>query len=173
MRILSILLLSSLAWPAAGRMYQWVDPDSDTPQLSGKPPPWYRSREGGPRVVVYDKDRVVDDTIVVLSDAEREKLRQDALIQAERDQAAINEKLLEAKRMQAVLDRNRPAEEEATVVEAPPPAPEPVAAPPQAVNEAPTIEAMRALVESWDAQRTDNARDLANGEVPGPAPSSP
>ncbi|HEY7840486.1 MAG TPA: hypothetical protein VIC61_02865 [Gammaproteobacteria bacterium] len=173
MRILSLLLLLNLAWPAAARMYQWVDPDTDTPQLSGKPPPWYRSREGGPRVVVYDKDRLIDDTQVVVPDAEREQLRQDALIQAERDQAAINEKLLEAKRMQAVLDRNRPAVEEAPVVEAPPPEPEPVAAPPQAVNEAPTIEAMRALVESWDAHRTNSARDLANGDDPGPAPASP
>lgn len=170
MRIPSLLLLLSLAWPAAGRMYQWVDPDTDTPQLSGKPPPWYRSREGGPRVVVYDKDRLIDDTNVVVSDADREQLRQDALIQAEQDQAVINEKLLEAKRMQAVLDRNRPAEEETPVVEALPPEPAPVVAPPQAVNEAPTIEAMRALVESWDAHRTDSARDLANDVEQPPPP---
>jgi hypothetical protein len=173
MRILSTLLLLFLAWPAVGRMYQWVDPDSDTPQLSGKPPPWYRSREGGPRVIVYEKDRLVDDTNVVVSDAERESLRQDALIQAERDQAAINEKLLEAKRMQAVLDRNRPAEEETAVIEAPPPEPEPAAAPPAGADQSPTIEAMRALVEEWDSQRTNNARELANGGAPDPAPSSP
>jgi len=164
MRLLTIFLLCTCAWPTAARMYQWVEPDSDTPQLSGKPPTWYRSREGGPRVVVYDKDRLIDDTSVAVSDAERERLRQEALMQAERDQAAINEKLVEAKRMQAVLDRNRPAPEEPPADEAPAPAPEAEpAAPTQAVNEAPTIEAMRELVERWDQLRTDSARETASG----------
>jgi hypothetical protein len=144
-------------------MYQWVDPDTDTPQLSGKPPTWYRSREGGPRVLVFEKSKLIDDTGVEVPEPEREQLRQDALIQAERDQAAINERLMEAKRMQAILDRNRPAEEEAPVEEAPPvPEPERVAAPAQP-DESETIEAMRALVEQWDSQRTENAREVANG----------
>jgi hypothetical protein len=165
MRILFVILLLSLAAPVAARMYQWVDPDTDTPQLSGKPPVWYRSREGGPRVLVFDRDKLVDDTGVAVSEPEREQLRQDALIQAERDQAALNERLLEAKRMQAVLDRNRPPEEEAPVEEAPPvPAPEAVTAPaPAPQDENSTVEAMRALVEQWDARRTDQARELAKG----------
>jgi hypothetical protein len=165
MRILFVILLLSLAAPVAARMYQWVDPDTDTPQLSGKPPVWYRSREGGPRVLVFDRDKLVDDTGVAVSEPEREQLRQDALIQAERDQAALNERLLEAKRMQAVLDRNRPPEAEAPVEEAPPvPAPEAVTAPaPAPQDENSTVEAMRALVEQWDARRTDQARELAKG----------
>ena len=124
MRILTIFLLLGLSLHAAARMYQWVDPDTDTPQLSGKPPTWYRSREGGPRVVVYDKDRLIDDTGSVVSESERERLRREALVQAERDQAVINEKLVEAKRMQAMLDRNRSAEEEVLAEETPAPVPE-------------------------------------------------
>jgi len=162
MRTLTILLLLSFALPATARLYQWVEPDSDTPQLSGKPPTWYRSREGGPRVIVYDRNKVIDDTSIDVSDADRERLRQEAMMQAERDQAAINEKLLEAKRMQAVLDRNRPPEEtpvEDVVVHEPEPAP----AEPPPENASPTIEAMRSLVEQWDKFRTDTARDLAHG----------
>src|SRR5690554_7481361 len=44
------------------RMYQWIDPDTQTTQLSGKPPTWYRSAEGGPRVLVFEKGLMVDDT---------------------------------------------------------------------------------------------------------------
>ena len=162
MRILLIVLLLSLTWPVSARMYQWVDPDTDTPQLSGKPPTWYRSREGGPRVLVFEKGGLIDDTSVPVSESDREQLRQDALIQAERDQAAINERLMEAKRMQAILDRNRPAEEEPIVEETPVPEPRPVAAPPPP-DESSTIEAMRALVEQWDTERTESAREVANG----------
>lgn len=170
MRILLIVLLLGLTWPVAARMYQWVDPDTDTPQLSGKPPTWYRSREGGPRVLVFEKGGLIDDTSVPVSESDREQLRQDALIQAERDQAAINERLMEAKRMQAVLDRNRPVEEEPIVEEAPAPEPEPVAAPPPP-DESSTIEAMRALVEQWDTERTESARDVATGaSAPDEAP---
>ena len=169
MRILAIILLLSLSLPAAARMYQWVEPDTDTPQLSGKPPTWYRSREGGPRVIVYDRSRIIDDTSVVVSESEREQLRQDALMQAERDQTAINEKLIEAKRMQAVLDRRKPVEEETPAEEVPAPQPEPVA---EAVpeNQSPTIDAMRALIEQWDQLRTDDARDVANGVGEAPPP---
>jgi hypothetical protein len=173
MRIAISLLFLSLAFPAAGRMYQWVEPETDTPQLSGKPPAWYRSREGGPRVLVFDKNKLIDDTNTVVPESEREQLRQEALIQAERDQAAITEKLLEAKRMQAVLDRNRPAEEEELLAEVPVPEPQPRAAEAAPAEQGPTIEAMRALVEQWDAQLVENAREIANGGAGAVTPSSP
>lgn len=163
MRTLTILLLLTFALPAAARMYQWVEPDTDTPQLSGKPPTWYRSREGGPRVIVYDKNEIIDDTARDVSEADRERLRQEAMMQAERDQAAINERLVEAKRMQAVLDRNRTVEEtpvEDVLVEESEPEP---AAEPASESQNPTIDAMRALVEQWDQFRTNTARDLARG----------
>jgi hypothetical protein len=60
-------------------MYQWVDPDNGTTQLSGKPPVWYRSGENGPRIFVFDKGRVIDDTAIEVSAAERNRLRQQAL----------------------------------------------------------------------------------------------
>lgn len=47
---------------AGERMYAWQDPDSGTLQLTGTPPPWYASRAPGPRVRVFEKGRLVDDS---------------------------------------------------------------------------------------------------------------
>lgn len=61
LRLLSVLLI---AWSgsASARMYQWVDAQSGTVQLSGSPPAWYRGTQAGPRVFVFDNGRLIDDT---------------------------------------------------------------------------------------------------------------
>ncbi len=53
-----------LAWSlgASARMYQWVDTQPGTVQLSGAPPSWYRAGVDGPRVFVFENGRLVDDT---------------------------------------------------------------------------------------------------------------
>lgn len=166
MRTALFLLMLALAAPASARVYQWVEPDSETPQLSGKPPTWYRSREGGPRVFVFEKGQLIDDTATEVSEIDRARLREEALIQAERDQAAINERLLEAKRMQAIQDRNRPPEEELPLVVEQAPPPDALPAPPPTPDAEATMDAMRALVEQWDARQTENARGVVGGGTP-------
>ena len=78
-----IILCLCCSTPVAARMYQWVDPQTGTTQLSGKPPPWYRSGDRGPRVYVFDNGKVIDDTGIRVSDSERERLRNEALLSAE------------------------------------------------------------------------------------------
>jgi len=159
-KFLLFILLIQFGTVAAARMYQWTDPDTGTTQLSGKPPSWYRDGEGGPRVLVFDNGRLVDDTGISLSAPETERLRQQALIQAEQDRQAAMEKLLQAKRQKAALDmqdqdtqavEDVPAEQEpgrnTAEAEQPPPG-------------APDAEELRALIEQYDRLRTLEARQL-------------
>ena len=107
-----IIFLSIASSQVCARMYQWNDPNTGTTQFSGKPPVWYRSVDGGPRVFVFDNGRVIDDTSISVSDAERERLRQQAFIKAEQDREAAREKLIQAKRIQAKMEQKRLLERE-------------------------------------------------------------
>lgn len=94
MRILFSLLISAvivLSVPAHARMYQWVDSDSGNTRLSGEPPEWYRSGEFGPRVLVFENGRLVDDTAVVLPPEQRKALREAAFLEIDyrREQDAV------------------------------------------------------------------------------------
>ena len=79
---------SVLMQSVQAQMYQWTDPESGTTQLSGKPPAWYRSVEGGPRVFVFNRGKIVDDTGIKISDEQRISLRTKAFINAEEDRIA-------------------------------------------------------------------------------------
>ena len=83
--LLIALLLVSTA--AGARMYQWQDPQSRSMQLSGVPPAWYRSPEGGPRVRVYEGGRLVDDTYIQLNVEQSATMRELAFkaLQEERE----------------------------------------------------------------------------------------
>src|SRR5690606_32363253 len=161
-----LLLFLACAQAAEARMYQWIDPDTRTTQLSGKPPTWYRSPEGGPRVLVFERGRMVDDTARPVSESERQRLREEALVRAEQDQAAIEARLAEARRMQLLL-RERAAEEEFDL--------EPVAVKAQPLptrgrgESDDTMEAMRALVEKWDELRAARARQMLDQAEEQPA----
>lgn len=87
-------------------MYQWTDPETGTTQLSGKPPAWYRSAEGGPRVFVFNRGKVVDDTSIEISDEQRINLRTKAFVSAEADRLAAREKAVEAAKLKAAMARN-------------------------------------------------------------------
>lgn len=105
-RAVTLLGIAAIAFTAVSvveaRMYQWVNPGTRSPQLSGTPPSWYRSEQGGPRVRVYDSGNLVDDTAIALPRAQAQDLRDaafeeyelrrraDALRQLER--AALEEK---------------------------------------------------------------------------------
>jgi hypothetical protein len=142
-------------------MYQWVDPDTGTTQLSGTPPHWYRSGEPGPRVYVFDAGRVIDNTAIKVSEAEETRLRREAVLEVERQQTAAREKQLEAERLKAAM-MARAAEREAEQAQIP--------AEPQADEieedvveeepavEGPSAEQMRALIDEWEQLRTEEAK---------------
>jgi len=88
------------------QMYQWTDPESGTTQLSGKPPAWYRSVEGGPRVFVFNRGKIVDDTGIKISDEQRISLRTKAFINAEEDRIAAQQKATEAAKLKAAMENN-------------------------------------------------------------------
>jgi hypothetical protein len=79
MRGLYLLLLALATGPAAARVYQWVDPDTRNVYLSGSPPAWYRTAAPGPRVLVFDNDRLVDDTGIEATEEQARDLRERAL----------------------------------------------------------------------------------------------
>lgn len=60
------------------RMYQWVDPQSGTPYLSSNPPSWYRTPQTGPRVLVFENGRIVDDTAEQVGSGTARGLRDEA-----------------------------------------------------------------------------------------------
>jgi hypothetical protein len=110
-RSLPVLALAlALASPGAGaRMYQWVGAGSAAVQLSGEPPPWYRSGQGGPRVRVFDNGNLVDDTAIALPAAQREALREAAFRESEQRQREEAVKRLEHAARQEQLQREEVA----------------------------------------------------------------
>lgn len=172
MRILLIVLLSYSASISA-RMYQWIDPESGTTQLSGKPPMWYRSAQSGPRVFVFEKSKVIDDTGIEVSDLESERLRQRAFLQADEDRNVAREKLLESKRLdaalmqkQAALEKDEEQREPMVVDFVDEQAPEALPAAPE--EEPTTIEQMRKLIADWEKATTEKARGLL--DIPAATP---
>ena len=166
MRLPLLFLILILASPlASARMYQWDDPDTGTPQLSGKPPYWYRGDEPGPRVFVIDNGRVIDDTSVRVPDNQRQQLREAAFLRAEQDEARFKAKLEQAQRLKAERDRNREEEVVATDEPPAPPTAEEAAKAAAATAEADAnteVEAMRTLVQEWEKFREDSAKKIVH-----------
>ena len=145
-----------LAPGAQARLYQWVNPASGTVEMSGRPPPWYRSAEaGGPRVQVYERGRLVDDTVIPLPDAERQAIRDTAFaeFEARQHQEALRRLERTARRdaaqRQAEEDR-RAREDEAQAGLAPT---EDTGAPvPEALDQD-TVDRLKAIIQAWDRQQ--------------------
>ncbi|MGH8654943.1 MAG: hypothetical protein ACREYE_23505 [Gammaproteobacteria bacterium] len=78
MRVGLLLILVLLAPLSQARMYQWVNPVSGSTQLSGKPPSWYRRVGDGPRVIVFEKGKIVDDSATWVPEWQRDRLRAEA-----------------------------------------------------------------------------------------------
>lgn len=162
-----LLILASvifIAMPtASARMYQWIDPDNGTSQLSGKPPVWYRSVDGGPRVFVFERGgEMIDDTARQVSDDERKQLRQQAFIKAEEDIQIAKEKMIQAKRLAATYQHDEESEEEVIQEEviAQPRDPEAADAPAEPVPDEQIVNEMRAMILQWERTREANARAL-------------
>ena len=163
MRLLLLSLVLLVTCPAAqARMYQWNDPDTGTPQLSGKPPYWYRGDESGPRVYVIDNGHVIDDTAVQVSDAQRRQLREAAFMRAEQDETRFKAKLEEAERLKTQRDAGREEALAAEQAAAPPPKEAPPAKPEAAPQSDADTKAnsMRALVEEWEKIREETAKKV-------------
>lgn len=115
MRISFIFILFISSFVLEARMYQWVEPGVDTTQLSGKPPAWYRSTAGGPRIFVFENGRLIDDTGIEVSDEVRQRMRQEAFILAEEDRQKAKEKIVKANEMKQKFQKEDSKETESTV----------------------------------------------------------
>lgn len=168
---------SILMQSVQAQMYQWTDPESGTTQLSGKPPAWYRSVEGGPRVFVFNRGKIVDDTGIKISDEQRISLRTRAFINAEEDRLAAQQKATEAAKLKAaienssqeiteeniddkvLLDEPQINLEEVMAMEKPD---DEELMEAEISEEEESIEKMKALIEEWvkvsDDKRTEEAR---------------
>lgn len=170
--LIIILSFSQFAFMQSvqAQMYQWTDPETGTTQLSGKPPAWYRSVEGGPRVFVFNRGKVVDDTGIEISDEKRFSLRTEAFVSAEEDRLAAREKAMEAAKLKAAMERNA-GEAAGAKNEAPALAEEsrdemveiPVEeelVETETNNDEDSVAKMKALIAEWESKLTEEARDL-------------
>ena len=153
-RILLALCVCCLSVaPAAARMYQWQSPATGTTQLSGIPPTWYRSSEGGPRVYVFKNNQLIDDTGIAVSAAQREALRAAAFGAATDASNGYHHTQAPSAARAATTTSDMPT--------------------PAQVNAAPTLPALtvdatttdkaaalKALIDAWDQHQLDQARSL-------------
>jgi hypothetical protein len=177
--LIGLLFLSQFAFiqSVQAQMYQWVDPESGTTQLSGKPPAWYRSVEGGPRVFVFNRGNVVDDTGINVSDEQRITLRTKAFISAEEDRLAAREKAIEAAKLKAAMARNaeeaiaensedsKLADESQDDLLAETPVEEKIMeaeVKEETIEEDISVEKMKALIAEWESKLTEEAKAKAN-----------
>jgi hypothetical protein len=167
--MLRVLFISLILFSSSGhaRMYQWVEPDSGTTQLSGKPPAWYRSAEGGPRIFVFERGRIIDDTSIEVSNKQRELLRQSAFIKVEEDREAASAKLARANKLKSEFDNKveeTPIQEESEelveIPEIPPPAFVEDEETESSREKDTILDEMRALIADWEKQQSKSARDL-------------
>ena len=152
------------------RMYQWTDPDSESTQFSGKPPAWYRSTTGGPRVFVFDNGRLIDDTAVAISDEKRQQLRQRAFVLGEEDRQKAREKNAKAQllKQKYVKEKSKKPEQfsrddldEKSSIAAPD-TDELIADedPDEEQKKSSYIEdELRKLIADWDKSKTESARE--------------
>lgn len=160
-----ILLLLAMV-PASARMYQWSDPDSGRTHFSGEPPAWYRSDANGPRVFVFERGQLVDDTGVAVSAERRRTLRQQALVKAADDQEAARQRTEQSAALREQLETGNAA----LPPQLPQAAAESTLAPGmigKAPEEIPLTEEqaneLRALVADWEARNEAVNQQQARG----------
>jgi hypothetical protein len=150
------------------RMYQWIEADTGSTQLSGKPPVWYRSASGGPRVFVFNNGRLIDDTAIDVDEEVREQLRQRAFVLVEEDRQQAKEKIIRSQELKQKYVKEKPkkaknAREEIVSEEEPPI--ELVldeAALEDDQNEESsaedTVNELRQMISDWEKTQTENAK---------------
>jgi ABC-type methionine transport system ATPase subunit len=112
MRIFLILSLFINSYIVEARMYQWIESETNTTQLSGKPPSWYRSTTNGPRIFVFENGRLIDDTAVTVSDGVRQHMREEAFVLAEEDRQKAKARIAKANEARQKLMKFKPVKEE-------------------------------------------------------------
>ena len=148
MRLPVLICCLFLAGPVAARMYQWTSPATGTPNLSGTPPAWYRAPHAGPRVLVFERGQLIDDTAIAVSDRQRLELRS-AAFGANAAPAVAPSKPAAA------------AAGESAAPAAPVPAPTPATpATPGATPITAKADALKAMIDAWDQRQLEQARTL-------------
>ncbi len=166
-------------------MYQWINPETGRTQLSGKAPPWYRSESGGPRVLVFENNRLVDDTAIPVDEEQRLELRRKALaLESKKKKGLTQEEALASleKQIQAIVE----SPEMELFLQNPTPSNthKPITEPTVASIEENTdrkrektenkalsestderIERLKALISAWDESRTQEAKSLIKSKM--------
>lgn len=166
MRFVFISLFSMIALVCEARMYQWVEPGVETTQLSGKPPAWYRSAAGGPRIFVFENGRLIDDTQIEVTDEVRQRLREDAFLRAEEDRQKAKEKIAKAKEKEERLEKKASETEEVSdeIVEKQDPIELitdtlfPKEEKKEESENIQDIDELKKIIADWEASQSENAR---------------
>lgn len=168
--LLAIMLMLSGAVHA--RMYQWTEPETGSTQLSGKPPVWYRSEYGGPRVFVFDNGHLIDDTAIEVSEDVREHMRQQAFVLVEEDRQRASDKITKSEELKQKFAKEKPdIEPNQDEMDQVPTIIEPVAEEPSLdisldddqnnkSDVEKTSEELRKMIEVWENTQTENAKKV-------------
>lgn len=163
-----------LSGTAHARMYQWTEPETSSTQLSGKPPVWYRSESGGPRVFVFENGHLIDDTAVEVSEDVREQMRQQAFVLVEEDRQKASDKITKSQELKQKfvkeksdkdIESNQDEMEQAPIII------EPVLEEPsrdenldddqnKKSDVEKTSEDLRKMIEVWEKTQTENAKKV-------------
>lgn len=182
MRSFICIFLLLIATSVEARIYQWVNPSTGSTQLSGKAPAWYRSDMGGPRVLVFENNVLVDDTGVAVDEDQRIQLRAKALSSESGKKSLTTEQAVATleDQIQAILDssamneylKNPPAQTDQAIA---PEVPSSKGSTEQKdkdasksmATESPDerVERLKALISAWDKNKTEEAKSLLNSEM--------
>jgi len=155
MRYGLLMILVLLAPPSQARMYQWINAESGSTQLAGKPPSWYRGVGDGPRVIVFEKGKIVDDTSTQVPEWQRVRLRAEAfglsLPGASDDASGLKEL---AQKLKEIADSERflgslveQAEEQEQKEEE---------------STQSTVEQLKAVIAAWDKLNIEQAKTVVH-----------
>jgi hypothetical protein len=150
----------------AARMYQWVDPHTGRTHMAGKPPGWYRSSDAhGPRVLVFENGKLVDDTARSVSVNESSTLRDDALhaaAQAAQDQTAAATSASEQTDSQTpALLRTLLGKGTSTTEGGSPASP---------VDDAAAVDRLKAMIGDWERRQYEEKQKIVNDAAADPQP---
>jgi hypothetical protein len=166
---LSLLVL--LPGLGEARLYQWVDPDTGTTQLSGRPPAWYRGSTPGvaklPRVYVFENGRLIDDTAIVIPLDRQAVLRMEAFTTNETDAGVAVPANRAAGTSFGADPAASPAHQETAAIL---PAGASADSKPEPETAAETVARLRAIVAAWDSLRSEQARAIVDPTQGGVAP---
>ena len=160
----SLVLLLVFSQGISARMYQWIEADTGSTQLSGKPPMWYRSALSGPRVFVFDNGRLIDDTAIEVDEEVRQQLRQRAFVLVEEDQQKAKDKLAKSLELKNKYVKDKPKKPELEALEQMPvvdTTDDGLIVDEDVVDEQDTentVDELRKLITEWEEAQTESAK---------------